>query len=107
MRKWVGTTIVSPSGEGIRDWEDDSVELPEITPAIIATLSGVPENCMPEWGVIITGYLDEHGEPKFETRMVGEQRSTTMIGVLELMKHELVMLSMEAYDYGEEDYDEG
>jgi hypothetical protein len=39
--------------------------------------------------------------------MVGEQRSTTMIGVLELMKHELVMLSMEAYDYGEEDYDEG
>jgi hypothetical protein len=77
--------------------------LPEITAEMIAEMSGVPKECIPEWGFVVTGYLDEDGEPKFETRMVGEQRSTTLIGVLELMKHELVILSMEAYDYGEED----
>ena len=76
--------------------------LPEITAAMIAEMSGVPKECFPEWGVVITGYLDENGEPKFETRMVGEQRSTTLIGVLELMKHELVILSMEGYEYEEE-----
>jgi hypothetical protein len=77
--------------------------LPEITAAMIAEMSGVPKECFPEWGVVITGYLDENGEPKFETRMVGEQRSTTMIGVLELMKHELIILSMEGYEYDDDD----
>jgi hypothetical protein len=82
---------------------DEQEMLPEITAAMIAEMSGVPEECFPEWGVIITGYLDVEGQPKFETRMVGEQRATTLMGVLELMKHELVMLSMEEYTYGDEE----
>lgn len=82
-----------------------SEELPELTAAVIAELSGVPKECFPEWGVIITGYLDENGEPKFETRMVGEQPATTMMGVLELMKHELVMMQMESYEYEDDEDD--
>jgi hypothetical protein len=82
---------------------DEMEDLPDLTVEAIASLAGVPQECFPEWGVVIIGYLDQDGESKFETRMVGEQRATTMMGVLELMKHELILVSLEEYIYDEDD----
>lgn len=75
-------------------------------PAVLASLVELPENCVPEWGFAVIGFLDEEGEPRFETSMYGEQRATTLMGVLELLKHELVMISMGAYEIGDVEEDE-
>lgn len=77
--------------------------MPVSDPSVLASLIDLPEKCVPEWGFAVVGYLDENGEERFETSMYGEQRATTLMGVLELMKHELVMISMHGY---EEDDDE-
>jgi exosome complex RNA-binding protein Rrp4 len=74
-------------------------------PSVIAQLVDLPEQYVPEWGFAVVGYLDEEGESRFETSMYGEQRATTLMGVLELMKHELVMISMAKYEDDEDEED--
>lgn len=68
-------------------------------PSAIAKLVGLSEEAFPEWGLAIVGYMDPDGETRFESMAYGEPTVVGVLGVLEMIKRELL-------DFAYEDTDE-
>jgi len=62
--------------------------------AKLAEFVGIDGDVFPEWGLTVVGFMDGMGESRFTTNLVGNHSATTLIGVLELVKHELLMIAM-------------
>lgn len=76
-------------------------ELPDThdkTPSELAEFMVLPENCIPEWGFSVVGFLDEEGVPRFESHLYGEPGIATLIGVLHIATTELTLLMIEDAD---------
>lgn len=63
--------------------------------AKLAEFVGLEGDVFPEWGLTILGYMDDEGTARFVTNLIGEHSATTLIGVLEVVKHELLMIVMD------------
>ena len=79
--------------------EDEALD-----PRILAEVTEVPEGAIPEWGLAVTGYIDQDGESRYETTAYGRPTIGTLIGVLEMIKHEMMVMAI--YDNADDD-DEG
>ena len=75
----------------------------EYDPLKLAELSGLSEDAIPEWGMAIVGYIDVDGESRFETTTYGSPTIGTLLGVLELTKHDILMYWDEQCQEEEED----
>ncbi len=62
--------------------------------AKLAQFVGLEGDVFPEWGLTVLGYMDGEGTARFVTNLIGEHSATTLIGVLEVVKHELLMIAM-------------
>ncbi len=63
----------------------------DIDPIKLAKLMGVDEGSIPEWGFAVVGVLDDTGQQRLETVTYGEPSVGTLVGVLEIIKQEIVM----------------
>jgi hypothetical protein len=59
--------------------------------AVLATFLGIDDSVFPEWGLTVVGYLDSEGQERFETKLWGAHSATTLIGILEVVKQDLVL----------------
>lgn len=83
----------------IREMALDSGEVDEyVNPALLADLVGVDKDCIPEWGFAVLGVIAKDGSPHLETRTYGEPSVGTLVGVLEIIKQEIVMQMLEDND---------
>jgi len=59
--------------------------------AKLAEFVGVSTDAFPEWGLTLVGYMDTDGESRFESKLWGAGSITSMIGILEVVKQELLL----------------
>lgn len=59
--------------------------------AKLAEFIGVDDAAFPEFGLTVVGYMDVEGESRFETRLWGAHSATNLIGILEVVKQELLL----------------
>lgn len=63
--------------------------------AKLAEFVGVHDTTVfPEWGLTVVGYMDVEGHSRFETKLWGAHSATNLIGILELVKQELLLSFM-------------
>ena len=60
-------------------------------PSLIAEITELPENAIAEWALVMVGYLDEEGVPRFTSTSYGSPTVATLIGAQEIVKHELIV----------------
>jgi hypothetical protein len=59
----------------------------------LAEFAGV-EDGLPEWGMTIVGYMDTEGNSRFQTRLYGAHSPPMLVGILEVVKQELIFSYM-------------
>lgn len=62
-----------------------------LDPSLIAEITELPENAIAEWALVMVGFLDEHGTPRFTSTSYGSPTVATLIGAQEIVKHELIV----------------
>jgi len=77
-----------------------------LDPRILAEVTEVPEGAIPDWGIAVMGFIDGDGESRYETTSYGRPTLGLLIGVLEMMKHQMMVYAM-IENEREEDDDEG
>jgi hypothetical protein len=65
-------------------------ELAVIDPIYLAQLMDVDESSIPEWGFAVIGVLGDDGVSRLETTTYGEPSVGVLIGVLEIVKAEII-----------------
>ncbi len=65
-----------------------------LDPVRLAALTGLEDGAIPEWGLTIIGYLGPDGHPRFESTAFGAPTVGTLVGVIEMVKHELIEIAM-------------
>ena len=71
--------------------------------AALAGFAGLSDDTFAEWGLTVVGFMDGDGESRFETKLYGAHSATQIIGVLEVVKSQLVALQE---DVDIDDYDD-
>jgi len=66
-----------------------------LDPSSVASFIELDPSSVPEWGIVLCGYIDPDGEPRFESRIYGTERVMNLIGALEILKQDLVMMTLD------------
>jgi hypothetical protein len=64
-------------------------------PVVLADLMELESDSIPEWGFSVLGVLGVDGESRLETQTFGNPTIATLVGVLEIIKAEIVLQVLE------------
>jgi len=81
----------------------------ENDPSTLASFLELDRTFVPEWGIALCGFIDGSGEARFETTIYGTERIMSLIGALEILKQDLVMMCLDdgiEFELDDEDDDE-